>query len=246
MMLIPAMDLAGGRCVRLRRGRFDEATEYAVEPDALLARYRDLGATWVHVVDLDGARLGGGAQRERLTTLARATELRLQVGGGVRDAASVASLRAAGVGRIVVGTMALTDPGATRSALRREGPERVALALDVALDAGGTPRVRTHGWTEESARSLWQVLEEYLDDGLRHVLCTDVDRDGMLAGPNVELYREAVQRFPGVAWQASGGVRGAADLAALADTGVAAAISGRALLEDGFTPEELEPWLRSA
>jgi phosphoribosylformimino-5-aminoimidazole carboxamide ribotide isomerase len=126
------------------------------------------------------------------------------------------------------------------------GPERICLALDVRLDETGEPRVRTRGWTEGGSLSLWNAIESYHPHGLKHVLCTDIDRDGALTGPNVDLYREAVRRFPGISWQASGGVRDAADLAALAQTGVAAAVSGKALLEERMTSEELRPFLPNA
>ena len=246
MLLIPSLDLQGGRVVRLRRGRFDDVTGYALEPRECLARYRALGAPWVHVVDLDGARSGGVGQRPLVAALAREAGLRLQVGGGIRDADALDELLGAGVGRAVLGTLALTDPRTTRAALARHGSERIVLALDVRLAPDGTPRVATHGWARDSARSLWDVVEDYRAHGLRHVLCTDVEQDGLLAGANLALYREAVRRYPAIDWQASGGVRDAADLAALAGTGVAAAVSGRALLEDRLRAEELQPFLPGA
>jgi phosphoribosylformimino-5-aminoimidazole carboxamide ribotide isomerase len=122
----------------------------------------------------------------------------------------------------------------------------VILAFDVRLDVGGTPRLATHGWETQTGQSLWESVEYYLAAGLRHVLCTDVARDGALSGPNVALYAEAVRRFPGVQWQASGGVSGLADLQALADTGVSSVVSGRALLEGRLHDKELEPFLRNA
>jgi phosphoribosylformimino-5-aminoimidazole carboxamide ribotide isomerase len=245
VILIPSLDLQAGRCVRLRRGRFDEVTEYDLEPAVVLAGYRALGARWAHVVDLDGARAGGGGQRELVARLAERAGLTLQVGGGIRDAAAIEAWCACKVGRVVLGTLALADPAATRAALERHGPESIVLALDVRVGAGGTPRVATHGWARDSARSLWDVVEAYAAHGLAHVLCTDVERDGMLAGPNLALYREAVRRFPALAWQASGGVRDSHDLAALAEAGAAAAISGRAMLEGRLAAEELRPYLPS-
>jgi phosphoribosylformimino-5-aminoimidazole carboxamide ribotide isomerase len=120
------------------------------------------------------------------------------------------------------------------------------LALDVRLDEDGTPRITTHGWQETTALSLWDAVARYADAGLRHVLCTDVARDGALGGPNVGLYAEAVRRFPSIAWQASGGVRDAADLAALAAIGVAGTVSGKALLEGRISREDLQPYLPAA
>ena len=239
MRLIPAIDLRGGRCVRLLRGDFAAETVYDVEPAALLQRYRAAGAAWVHVVDLDGARDGARANREPIARLAAQRAVRLQVGGGVRDRAAVLALRACGVDRVVVGSAAITDPESVRAWLGEFGPESLVLALDVRVDDGGTPRVATHGWRTQSARALWDAVATFEPDGLRHVLCTDVARDGARSGPNLALYREAIARFPRIEWQASGGMRDARDLDALAATGVAAAISGRALLEGTIDDEEI-------
>jgi len=128
----------------------------------------------------------------------------------------------------------------------RYGPERICLAFDIRLDEHGVPRVRTRGWTEGTALSLWDAIERFPADRLKHVLCTDIERDGALTGPNIELYREGVSRFSHLNWQASGGVRDASDLAALAKTGVAGAVSGKALLEERITSEELRPFLQDA
>jgi phosphoribosylformimino-5-aminoimidazole carboxamide ribotide isomerase len=120
------------------------------------------------------------------------------------------------------------------------------LAFDVRLDEAGTPRVATHGWRRQSSVSLWEAVAGFVPAQLRHVLCTDVSRDGALCGPNVELYGEAVRRFPDIVWQASGGIRDAADLAALARCGAGAAISGKALLENRIAAEDLQPFLPNA
>jgi len=130
--------------------------------------------------------------------------------------------------------------------LRQLGPERICLAFDVRLDAAGVPRLRTRGWREATSVSLWDAVAGFLADGLRHVLCTDIEHDGALEGPNLALYAEAMRRQPGIAWQASGGIAGAADLRALAATNVAAAISGKALLEQRIAPEEMQPYLPNA
>jgi phosphoribosylformimino-5-aminoimidazole carboxamide ribotide isomerase len=129
--------------------------------------------------------------------------------------------------------------------LPRYGAERVCLGFDVALNDAGVPQLRTHGWRTATTRTLWEAVEAYLPAGLRHVLCTDIARDGALAGPNVALYAEAARRYPQIAWQASGGVSNAADLAQLAASGVAAAISGKALLEGRLSTEALQPYLRA-
>lgn len=225
MILYPAMDLIGGRIVRLRQGRFDEITFYEATPHEALARFVEAGAEWAHVVDLDGARAGAPAQHGLLADLARSTPLRLQVAGGVRSADHVATLLDAGATRVVVGSLAVRDPEATRALLVRFGAERITLSLDVRVD-GGTPMVATHGWQEDSGRSLWDVAALYPE--ARHLLLTDIGRDGMLQGPNHALLEESVTRLPHLAVQASGGVTSLDDLSRLTTDG---AILGRAMWE---------------
>jgi len=244
--LIPAIDLRAGRCVRLLQGDFSAETRYDTEPLELLARYRAFGADWLHIVDLDGARDGSGGNRAVITALAAELGIKLQVGGGLRDLASVQEMLELGAARAVVGSAAMTEPAEVRRWLHRFGGDRIALAFDVRLDEAGTPCVATHGWLRQSTLSLWGAVDEFADAGLKHVLCTDVSRDGALSGPNLALYAEAVRRYPQVAWQASGGIREARDLYALADCGAAAAISGKALLEERIPIEELGPFLPNA
>jgi phosphoribosylformimino-5-aminoimidazole carboxamide ribotide isomerase len=246
MRLIPAIDLKAGRCVRLLRGDFAAQTRYDAEPGALLAKYRSLGADWLHVVDLDGAFDGAGVNQAVIAQLAGESGVKLQVGGGLRDIAAVARVLDWGAARAVIGSAACTDPEKVRDWLRRFGPDRIAIAFDVRLDASATPRVATHGWQRQTTLSLWEAVAGFRSSELTHVLCTDVSRDGALSGPNIELYADAARRFPAISWQASGGVRNAADLHALARCGAAAAISGKALLEELIPVEELRPFLPNA
>jgi phosphoribosylformimino-5-aminoimidazole carboxamide ribotide isomerase len=245
MRLIPAIDLKAGHCVRLLQGDFAAETRYAAEPDTLLARYRDLGADWLHVVDLDGARDGTSGNRDIIVGLASQQTVKLQVGGGLRDTAAVAQMLDAGVARVVIGSAAISQVEQVQAWLEHFGGDRVTLAFDIRIDAG-VPRVATHGWQQQSELSLWQALDSYAGTPLKHVLCTDVARDGALRGPNLALYLRAVRRYPHLEWQASGGIRHAADLHALAETGASAAISGKALLEDLIPSEELQPFLPNA
>jgi phosphoribosylformimino-5-aminoimidazole carboxamide ribotide isomerase len=246
MRLIPAIDLKDGRCVRLLHGDFALETRYDADPRALLGQYRELGADWLHVVDLDGARDGSAGNRAIIAELAGQRAINLQVGGGLRNTAAVAQLLDLGVARAVIGSAAVTHVEQVRAWLSEFGPERITLAFDVRLDEGGTPRVATHGWQRQSDLSLWSAVLNFADSRPLHVLCTDVGRDGALSGPNVALYREAVRRHPQIEWQASGGVSSARDLEELADAGAAAAISGKALLEGLIPLEELEPFLPNA
>ncbi len=246
MRLIPAIDLRGGRCVRLLRGDFAAETRYEAEPVELLARYRGYGADWLHIVDLDGARDGSGGNRTVIAALAAEPGIHLQVGGGLRNFAAVQDVLALGAARAVVGSAAWTEPEEVRRWLRHFGSDRIALAFDVRFDDARTPCIATHGWVRQSTLPLWDAVAGFLDAGLAHVLCTDVSRDGALSGPNVALYAGAARRHPEIAWQASGGIRDARDLRALAECGAAAAISGKALLEQRIPIEELAPFLPNA
>ena len=242
MHLLPAIDIRDGRCVRLLKGDFEQETRYEVDPVALAARYLTLGAQWLHVVDLDGAASGSPQNLDLVAAIAGTAGLNVQMGGGIRSADDLARALAV-ADRVVIGSLAVTAPELVERWLEEYGPDRLTLALDVRVDASDVPFVATHGWTEGSELTLWAALEHYGPFGLRHVLCTDVDRDGALKGPNVELYRNCVARCPGVAFQASGGVRDVGDLSGLAETGVAFAISGKALLEGRLSDQEMRSFL---
>ena len=209
-------------------------------------RYRALGATLMHLVDLDGARDGALGNRRLLGELARSAGMALQVGGGIRSRATVEDLLGAGVERVIVGSAALESPEEVARWMHDLGGERIGLALDVRLDGSGVPRVQIRGWTKATDTSLWDALTPFAEVGLRHVLCTDIARDGALEGPNLALYTECVQRHPEFAWQASGGVRDASDLEALALTGVAGAVSGKALLEGRVDEAAMRRWFGTA
>ncbi len=245
MDLIPAIDLRDGRCVRLLKGDFSQETRYAVDPVQLAQQYRELGARWLHVVDLDGAKRGEPVNLPLIRRIQEASGMLVQLGGGIRARASLE--QALGVAaRVVVGSLAVSDPELVASWIRELGPDRVTLALDVRIDAAGTPLIATHGWARASTLTLAAAIDRYAEAGLRHVLCTDIDRDGALTGPNVSLYSECVERWPSIQFQASGGVRDLADLQALTAAGVAATVSGKALLEGRLTSEEIRPFLRGA
>jgi len=233
MIVYPAMDLMGGRPVRLRQGRFEESTYYDEAPAAALARFARAGATWAHIVDLDGTRVGEPVQHELIHELARTSGLKLQVAGGIRSTGHVARLFEAGVERAVVGSLCVTRPELVRSMLDSFGPNRITLALDVHVE-DGTPMVAMHGWQAASGVSLWEVADRF--PTARHLLLTDIGKDGMLQGPNTALYAEAVKRLPQLAIQASGGISCADDLTHLPTDGV---IVGKALWEGRIAPEEL-------
>jgi phosphoribosylformimino-5-aminoimidazole carboxamide ribotide isomerase len=246
MELIPAIDLKEGRCVRLFKGDFAAETVYSNDPVSVLERYREQGARTVHVVDLDGARDGNQPNRDVILEMAQRRRVRLQVGGGLRTLERVIRLLDAGIDRAVIGSVAVTSPDEVSGWLADIDPRQIVLAFDVRIDDQGVPMLTTHGWLKTTDVSLWSAVERYLPRGLTHVLCTDIARDGAMTGPNCELYAEAVRRFPQIQWQASGGVANAADLAALRECGVAAVISGKAMLENKISNEELRPFLPNA
>ncbi|HEU4486488.1 MAG TPA: 1-(5-phosphoribosyl)-5-[(5-phosphoribosylamino)methylideneamino]imidazole-4-carboxamide isomerase [Povalibacter sp.] len=246
MELIPAIDLRQGRCVRLFKGDFAAETVYSSEPSVVLEKYRSLGSRRVHVVDLDGARDGEQPNREIILSLAAQRIARLQVGGGLRTLERVRDLLDAGVERAVIGSLAVTAPDEVQQWMTQVDPKKIVLAFDVRIDADGSPMLTTHGWQQTSDLVLWKAVERYMRVGLTHVLCTDVSRDGALTGPNTALYAEAVRRFPELQWQASGGVSTGEDLHALRECGVAAVISGKAMLENRISAEELRPFLPNA
>jgi phosphoribosylformimino-5-aminoimidazole carboxamide ribotide isomerase len=244
--LIPAIDLKAGRCVRLFKGDFAAETVYSNEPATVLDRYVALGARRVHIVDLDGAKEGEQPNREIIEALAARDSAKLQVGGGLRTLDRVRHYLDIGIERAVIGSLAVTAPDQVTSWFGEVDPEHLVLALDVRLDLDGLPLLTTHGWQQTSTMHLWEAIERYSRHGLEHVLCTDISRDGALSGPNLELYAQAVSRFPNIQWQASGGVASGADLRALAEVGVAAVISGKAMLENKIPTEELRPFLPNA
>ena len=246
MRLIPAIDLKSGRCVRLYQGNFDAETHYPVEPVELAQRYLDLGADWLHVVDLDGAKDGVGGNVAIIERLAQLSGLKLQVGGGLRDADAIQRMFDIGTSRVVIGSAAVTQTPDVVAWFDRFGSARLMLAFDIRFNDDGVPCLATHGWRIQSNVSLWTAVDQYLPSRLTHVLCTDVSRDGALNGPNLDLYHDALHKYPSIEWQASGGIRDAADLRALDELGVDAAISGKALLEGRIPFEELQAFLPNA
>lgn len=236
MLIFPAIDLKDGACVRLMQGRFDDVTDYG-NPFARLRAFGEAGAEWVHIVDLDGARLGQPAQYELIARLAAETSLKVQCGGGVRSREHVATLLEAGVARVVIGSAAVRDPEGVRAWLRDFGPERICAALDVRREADDW-QVVIHGWTAGAGVTLAQALEAFSPGELAHILVTDVSRDGALSGPNVALMQDIRALRPDLKLQASGGVSNLNDLSALRAAGAHAAIVGRALYEQRFTLED--------
>jgi phosphoribosylformimino-5-aminoimidazole carboxamide ribotide isomerase len=231
--VMPAIDLREGAVVRLRQGDYARETRYATAPLELAQSYCDAGARWLHVVDLDGARDGGFTQLALMEQLARCG-LSVQAGGGVRAAVDVQRLLDAGAARVVVGSIAVRNPRTVMRWLQDFGAELLVLALD-ARHEGGVWRLPSAGWTQTESVTLDARMEAYAANGAQHVLCTDIARDGMLGGLNIDLYRHLDALAPGMAVQASGGVRDLDDIRAARAAGAAGVILGRALLEGCFS-----------
>lgn len=238
MQIIPAIDLLDGSCVRLLHGDFKQCKVYDLDAVRLAAEYARDGAQWLHIVDLVASRDGEEADIRPLLRLLDNTTQSVQTGGGVRSAQDIRKRLDHGASRVVVGSLSVDDPELFSGWLETFGHDRLVAALDVRIEQDGTPVLRTHGWTRGSGETLWQLLDFYADKGLEHVLCTDIGRDGAMSGPNLDLYVEITNRYPNLAVQASGGVSGLLDLRRLSQTGVSAAITGKALLEGCFSAAE--------
>lgn len=237
-MIIPALDLIDGSVVRLHQGDYGQQRDYGSDPLPRLQDYQRQGAEVLHLVDLTGAKDPAARQIPLLQKLLAGVSVPVQVGGGIRHEQDVEALLSAGATRVVVGSTAVKDPDTVQKWFSRFGADALVLALDVRIDASGTKNVAISGWQENSNATLEQVVEQYLPFGLKHVLCTDISRDGTLAGSNVELYREVTARYPQIAFQASGGIGSLDDIAQLRDSGVEGVIVGRALLDGKFSVTE--------
>jgi phosphoribosylformimino-5-aminoimidazole carboxamide ribotide isomerase len=232
LRLYPAIDLRGGRVVRLYQGDFDQETAYGLYPVAVAEGYAAAGATWIHVVDLDAARTGTPGNRTVIAAVAaalRGTGTRIQASGGVRDRASAEALLACGVDRVVLGTAAVEHPELVWDLA---GHHQVAVGIDA---RGGDVAVR--GWTEGSGVDLFDLLARFADRGVAAVIVTDIGRDATLRGPDLDGLA-AVLDATAIPVIASGGVGTLDDLRALAPLGLEGAIVGKALYEGRFTVEE--------
>lgn len=226
VILLPAIDLRHGRCVRLEKGEAERETVYDTDPFAVAERFAAEGAEWLHVVDLDAA-FGDGSNRALIRQLAERTPLRVQTGGGLRGEADLEEVLSGAVERVVIGTAAVEDPELVARAVARWGAGRIVVGLDA---RGRRPAVR--GWREESGLDLFDLCRGLAERGARTVVHTDIERDGMLTGPNVEASRELAEAC-GVEVIVSGGVSSPEDIDAVAAAGggVVGVIVGKAIYE---------------
>jgi phosphoribosylformimino-5-aminoimidazole carboxamide ribotide isomerase len=231
MELWPAIDLRGGRCVRLLQGDYERETVFAEDPVAQARAFVTAGARRLHVVDLDGARVGAPVQVDLVGKIVAAVGVPVQLGGGTRSRAAVAAWLDVGVSRVVIGSLAIQEPE-TFAALAREFPNRIVLGLD-ARDG----RVAVHGWQETSAVTAVDVARRHAGLPLAAVVFTDIATDGMLTGPNLEALTDMIRATPQPVI-ASGGIASAADIRAVAAAGAAGCIVGRALYSGEVTLPE--------
>lgn len=236
MILIPAIDLQAGRCVRLKQGDFEQVTAFEVSPVERAAYFASMGVKRLHVVDLDGAKLGAMQQLPLILAMQN-TGITVQAGGGIRTLEQAILCFEAGIAYQVLGSIAITNPELTQQIIKQIAPENIVLALDVHIK-NNIPLPATHGWQTTSEKNLWEVVSYYQQLGIQNILCTDISCDGMMQGPNFNLYQQALEYFPNVNWQASGGIRNQDDIAILDRLGVAAAILGLSLYQGTLDLEQ--------
>lgn len=227
----PAIDIRHGRVVRLAQGDYAQETRYGDDPLAQIGAYADAGAEWLHLVDLDAAREGGYTLAPLLARIRADTGLRVQTGGGVRTEDDVRRILDAGAERVVVGSLAVREPERVLQWIETFGAEHVTVALDTRQGRDGVWHLPVHGWTETADATLDVLAMRYAQGGLTHLLSTDIARDGMLSGPNLDLYVHLKALVPTLEVQASGGVRELADVRAAKAQGCGGIVLGRALLE---------------
>ncbi len=241
MIIYPAIDIHKGRVVRLKKGDFANMREYSESPLAMAQEFQKQGAKWLHIVDIDGAKDPSNHQHALISELTHNTKLNIQMGGGVRTGEQINALLATGVKRVIIGSVAVTQPEQVSQWLREFGPDRIVIALDVRFNAKHIPMVTTHGWQEISNIPLMQLLEFYQGAQLQHALCTDIECVGLLQGPNFSLYQQLKHRYPQLEIQASGGIASLTDIQALSTLELSSVVVGSAFYESKFTlPQVLQ------
>jgi phosphoribosylformimino-5-aminoimidazole carboxamide ribotide isomerase len=236
--IIPAIDIIGGECVRLTQGDYARKSVDYKDPADVAERYKEAGLRRLHLVDLDGAKASRPCNLAVLERVRRRTGLDIQYGGGIKSAAALRSVLDAGANRAIVGSIAVTAPELFEAWLAEFGPERIILGADVREG-----RVATHGWLSSSPLTAADLIARFAAVGLSQVVVTDISRDGMLAGPALELYATLQGAFPEVDITASGGISSARDIELLDERGTKSVIVGKALYENKITLEELRIWL---
>ena len=237
-IIIPAIDLIDGKCVRLTQGDYARKKEYSKDPLEMAKEYEDCGIRRLHIVDLDGAKAKRPCNLAVLEKIAGATSLDIEWGGGIKDSSAWRSALDAGAGRIICGSIAVDDRWEFTSWLSAFGPSRIILGADVREG-----KVATHGWLKDSGLSLEELMGWYVPEGLSHMICTDISKDGMLLGPDFEFYTALMQSWPSVDVTLSGGISCMEDIVKADESGLHSVIVGKAIYEGRINLKEIESWL---
>lgn len=235
MLILPAIDLYNGKCVRLRQGDFEDQTVYSDSPADVARSFHDAGLTFLHIVDLEGAKAGRVKNWDAIKSILRSNVLQAQVGGGIRTTEDVQQLFEIGVTRVIIGSLAVQSPALVEEWIQKFGNDRMVIALDVK-----NGMVAYKGWQQSSDQSAGAFLKQMVDLGAKQFMCTDVGRDGMLEGPNVQLYKELKDVVPNIDLIASGGVSSLNDIEAVRNIGCSGVIVGKAIYEGKIKLEELK------
>jgi phosphoribosylformimino-5-aminoimidazole carboxamide ribotide isomerase len=234
IQLIPAIDIIAGKCVRLTQGDYARQKIYNEDPVAQAQEFERLGFRRLHLVDLDGAKSKHIVNDDVLRRITAATRLVVDFGGGIKTDEDIEKAFGAGAAMVTAGSIAVTDPDRFTGWLERYGADRMILGADVR-----DGKISINGWKEDSTEDLLPFLQRYVDAGVRHVLCTDISKDGTLAGPAISLYRDIMQRYPQLHLIASGGVSSSRDIIDLDRAGIPATVFGKAWYEGRINLEEL-------
>lgn len=236
--LIPAIDLIGGKCVRLTKGDYDTQKVYNEDPVAVAREFEEYGFKRLHVVDLDGARSKHVVNHKVLERMAQATNLIIDFGGGIKTDEDIRIATENGAQMVTVGSVAVTQPELFLGWLQQLGSERIILGADVK-----NGRISINGWKEDSSDELIPFLDKYIQKGVQKVLCTEISKDGTLQGPATALYREIMTQFPQCHLIASGGVSSMNDLKELDQAGIPAVVFGKAIYEGRIALKDLALWM---
>lgn len=236
--LIPAIDLIGGKCVRLTKGDYDTQKVYNEDPVAVAREFEEYGFKRLHVVDLDGARSKHVVNHKVLERMAQATNLVIDFGGGIKTDEDIRIATESGAQMVTVGSVAVTQPDLFLGWLQQLGSERIILGADVK-----NGRISINGWKEDSSDELIPFLDKYIQKGVQKVLCTEISKDGTLQGPATALYREIMTQFPQCHLIASGGVSSMNDLQELDQAGTPAVVFGKAIYEGRIALKDLALWM---
>lgn len=231
--LIPAIDIINGQCVRLTKGDYDQKTVYG-EPLDMALEFERIGFQRLHVVDLDGAKSKHIVNDTVLRSLTSETQLVVDFGGGIKTDEDIEKAFASGAAMVTVGSIAVTQPELFMGWLEKYGAERMILGADVR-----NGKISINGWKEDSEEDLLPFLKKYIDAGVRNVLCTEISKDGTLAGPAIELYQRVMDAYPELHLIASGGVSSIDDIKALDEAGIPAVVFGKAIYEGRIDLKEL-------